>query len=58
MRTLTEEQAAVLNAFLDAFELAGGFWVRVEQLMRDDFGIADPEAALEDARQALDHGRG
>lgn len=57
MRTLTEEQATALSAFLDAFDLVGGFWARVEQVMRDDFGIADPEVALEEVHRALDPGR-
>lgn len=54
MKTLTDAQAAALCAFLDASDLVGGFWSQVEAVMREDFGISDPAAALEDARRALD----
>lgn len=54
MITLTREQAETLKAFLDAFDLTTtGAWGPIEQAMIDDFGIEDPEAALEDARAAL-----
>lgn len=55
MKVLTDEQAAALAAFLDAFDIAlTGAWAPVEAAMRDDFGISDPEDALEDARRALE----
>lgn len=54
MVTLTDEQANVLFAFCESFDLhTMGAWVGVESGMRDDFGIDDPETALEDAKQAL-----
>lgn len=54
MKHLTDEQATVLRAFLDAFDLqATGVWTSIEKAMRDDFGIENPEEALEDARDAL-----
>lgn len=54
MTKLTEQQAAVLAAFLDAFDLhITGAWATIEAAMRDEYGIDDPEAALADAREAL-----
>ncbi len=54
MVTLTEEQADVLFAFCEAFDLyTTDAWQSVENGMRDDFGIAEPEDALEDAKRAL-----
>lgn len=54
MKTLTREQVAALIAFLDAFDLTTtGAWAGIEAAMRDDFGIEDPEAALQDVREAL-----
>lgn len=54
MIELTKEQAHVLSAFISAFELnTTGVWTIVENAMREDWGIEDPEAALEDAAQAL-----
>jgi hypothetical protein len=54
MIVLTREQADTLKAFLDAFDLhTTGAWASIEEAMRDDFGIDDPETALEDARGAL-----
>lgn len=55
MKILTQEQAGVLLAFLDAFDLyVTGYWPVISDGMRDDFGIADPEAALADAKAALE----
>ena len=54
MKALTPQQIATLIAFLDAFDLTTtGAWAGIEACMRDDFEIANPEAALEDARAAL-----
>lgn len=54
MKTLTDEQAATLVAFIDSFDLrTTGAWVGIEDEMRNSFGIENPEEALEDARQAL-----
>ncbi|WP_176223165.1 hypothetical protein [Aurantimonas sp. 22II-16-19i] len=54
MVVLTKEQAAALEAFLEAFDLyTTGAWAPVESGMREDFDIEDPEAAIEDARRAL-----
>lgn len=54
MKVLTEEQASVLEAFCESFDLyTTGMWAQVEEGMRDDWGIEDPEGALDDARRAL-----
>lgn len=54
MKFLTDEQAMTLVAFLESFDLhTTGAWVAIEQAMRDEWGIDDPEAALNDAREAL-----
>lgn len=54
MTVLTREQAQVLEAFLDSFDLhTTGVWGVIEQAMRDEFGVEDPEAAVDDARRAL-----
>ena len=54
MKTLTDQQAAVLVAFLDAFDLhTTGVWAVLEQAMIHDHGIEDPEAELAEAREAL-----
>lgn len=52
--TLTAEQVAAAHAFIEAFHLnTTGVWVEVEAAMRDDFGIPNPEAALDDLLTAL-----
>lgn len=52
--TLSAESAAALAAFVDAFDLhATGVWAGIEEAMRDDFGIDDPEEALRVAREEL-----
>ena len=54
MKALTSEQAMALLAFMECFDLyTTGAWVGVEKGMREDFGIEDPEAALEEAKEAL-----
>lgn len=53
MKTLNEEEATALLAFLTAFDELTGQWPQVEQIMRDEWGIEDPETALEQARQTL-----
>lgn len=54
MIELTKEQAHTLSAFINAFELnVTGVWPTIENAMREDWGIEDPESALEDAAQAL-----
>lgn len=54
MKTLTDDQAAALLAFLDAFDLhTTGVWCVIEEAMREESGIDDPEAALAEAREAL-----
>ena len=51
---LSREEAQTLIAFLDAFDLCvTGAWSNIEATMRDDFGIPNPEEALEGARVAL-----
>jgi hypothetical protein len=54
MVTLTKEQAYALKSFLDAFDLhTTGAWATIAESMREEFGIDDPEAELEEAREAL-----
>jgi hypothetical protein len=54
MKELTPEQVAALIAFLDCFDLyTTGAWAPIEAAMRAEFDIDDPEAALEDVRNAL-----
>ena len=54
MVTLTAKQAEALFAFCEAFDLVTtGVWAQVEQSMRDDFGIEEPEQQLEEAKRAL-----
>ena len=54
MKTLTAEQANALSAFLDGFDqTTTGAWSPIEEHMRDNWDIEDPEAALEEAREAL-----
>lgn len=53
-KTLTEDQANALLAFLDAFDqTTTGAWAPIEEHMRESWGIDDPEAALEAAREVL-----
>jgi len=54
MVVLTLAQAAALEAFCECFDLnSTGLWSRIEDDMREDFGIIDPEGDLESARRAL-----
>ena len=54
MKTLKEEQAEAVFAFMECFDMhTTGAWVAIESAMIDDFGISDPEDILEDAKQAL-----
>lgn len=53
MKTLTDKQANTLFAFLECYDLHGPGWQAVEQGMRDDFDIENPEDDLEDARGTL-----
>jgi hypothetical protein len=51
--TLTEEQATVLEAFCESFDMnTTGVWRDVERGMREQ-GIVNPDQALSDARAAL-----
>lgn len=53
-KILTNEQAKALEAFLSGFDMyVTGAWPSIEEYMRDEWGIEDPEDAIEDARQAL-----
>lgn len=53
-KTLTEDQANALLSFIQGFEeTTTGVWAHVAEWMRENGGIDDPEAALEDAREAL-----
>ncbi|MFV0408680.1 MAG: hypothetical protein ACK5LJ_02975 [Paracoccus sp. (in: a-proteobacteria)] len=52
--TLTGEQAYTLLAFMESFDQrTTGAWRPVSEGMTEDFAIPDPEAALEDLRDAL-----
>ena len=53
MKEITTEQANVLLAFLECYDLHGPGWLGIEQGMQSEFGVANPEDALEDARKAL-----
>lgn len=54
MAILTKRQAETLEAFCECFDLyTSGAWTGIENGMRKDFGIENPEAALESARRAL-----
>lgn len=54
MKTLTKEQAEAVHAFMECFDMhTTGAWARIEDAMRNDFGIEDPEAILEEAKEAL-----
>ncbi len=54
MITLTDPEAHALEAFCESFDLlTTGAWAAIEAHMRDAHAIADPEAALEEARRAL-----
>jgi len=54
MTILTRSQAEALEAFCECFDLyTTGAWTGIEAGMREDFGIENPEAALESARRAL-----
>lgn len=54
MKELTQEQAQTLLAFITSVELhTTGVWPAIERAMRDEWDIADPEQALEDAKEAL-----
>lgn len=54
MKNLTTEQAQALLAFCECFDLyTTGAWAQVEKGMRADFGVEDPETAIEDAKEAL-----
>lgn len=53
MKTLTEEQATAILAFMAAFDELTGQWAQVEEIMRSEWGIEDPETVLEQAREAL-----
>jgi len=52
--TLTKDQAAVLLAFCESFDLVTtGAWAPISEAMETNFGIADPEGELEAAKEAL-----
>lgn len=56
MKTLTKEQATTLLAFLECFDLhTTGAWASIEEAMRDDWNIDDPETALAEAREVLEN---
>lgn len=50
---LENKHIEVLTAFLDAFDLYGSGWPRIEQAMQEEFGIDNPEDELAKAREAL-----
>lgn len=53
MKNLTKKQTNTLLAFLECYDLYGPGWAGIEQGMKNDFGVEDPEGDLEDARNAL-----
>jgi len=54
MKKLTDEQAHAILAFMECFDLhTTGAWTSIESAMQEDFGVDDPEEALEDAKRAL-----
>lgn len=54
MKTLTKEQVEALLAFLDAFDQrTTGVWSGIEEHKKENWGIEDPESAIEAAREAL-----
>jgi hypothetical protein len=54
MPNLSVEDAKTLDAFISSFELyITGAWPAIEAGMRNDFGIENPEEALERAKEAL-----
>lgn len=53
--TLTEDQAAAICAFIECFDCyTVGVWPKIEEAMRDEYGIENPETALDEARQVLE----
>ena len=54
MKVLTKTQAETIFAFFECFDLCtSGVWAQIKKAMCENFGIEDPEAAIEEARQAL-----
>lgn len=54
MVILSNDQADALAAFCECFDLyTFGAWAAIEDGMREDFGIVDPEGALEAAKRVL-----
>ena len=54
MKILTDEQALALEAFCECFDTTtSGVWAGIAEAMADDWGIDNPEAAIEDARRVL-----
>ena len=54
MPRLTDDEAKTLDAFISAFELhITGAWPAIEQAMREEWGIDNPEDALQEAIEAL-----
>lgn len=54
-KNLNTDQANAVLGFMDAFEQrVTGVWSAIEEHMRENWGIEDPEQALEDVRQTLE----
>ena len=54
MVTLSKEQAVALLAFLNAFdETTTGAWAQIEEYMKENGGVDDPEEAMEEIRNEL-----
>lgn len=53
MKQLTNEQTNTLVAFHECYDLYGPGWQSIEQGMKEDFGVTDPETDLEAAVNAL-----
>ncbi|MEM1344866.1 MAG: hypothetical protein AAGI34_09840 [Pseudomonadota bacterium] len=55
IKKLSPEQATTLLAFIAGVEdSTTGAWSAIAEHMREEWGIVDPEAALEDASKALE----
>lgn len=54
MVALSKHHADVLIAFMESFDLrTTGAWAQVEEGMREDFGIEDPEGEIEEIKSFL-----
>lgn len=52
MKTLTEDQVQALIAYFEAIDGLAGVWPHINDHMTE-FGIEDPETAVEEIRELL-----